>query len=62
MLYFDIQLLKSDGQAVSLTLVIFTHPNHPSPENLVLEVRDKSLKQWAFQAEVKNRKNSLKTI
>lgn len=40
MLYFDIQLLKSDGQTVSLTLVIFTHPKLPTLEDLVLKVRD----------------------
>lgn len=48
MIYFDTQLLKSDGQAVSLTLVIFTQTNLSPLEHLVLEVRDKSLKKWAF--------------
>lgn len=55
--YFEIQLLKSE--AVSLTLFIFFFLLLALQEDLVLQVRDKSLKKWAFVAAVKYRKNKI---
>lgn len=48
MLYFDIQLLKSDDQTMSLIFVIFTYLKLLPLEDLVLEVKYKSLEKWAF--------------
>jgi len=45
MLYFEIQLLKSNGQAVNLTLFIIFFLLLPLQADLVLQVRDKTLKK-----------------